>query len=186
MWRSYDPRWRANAVVHVRAGGHAVIRGAPRWELLLPSPRGALRELSVWALLDLGLGRVGTSPEGFASVALPDRLRERVEGWCERDGVHRASVRRERYDCRACAACCRKNHVVLDDDDVARWQAAGRADLDGDALVRTVRGRRVLRLLRGGDCVHLAGNDCAIYDLRPENCRAFPAGSEGCLAARAG
>ena len=50
--------------------------------------------------------------------------------------------------------------------------------------MRPSRGRRVLRVVRG-DCVHLAGNDCVIYELRPDNCRAFPAGSEGCLGARA-
>ena len=186
VWRSFDPRWRDNAVAHVQRGGHAVLRGAPRWTLLLPSDDGDLPELTVWALLDLGLTRVGRTAEGLATVVLPDRLRDRVTLWCERDATHRASLVRFTFDCQACAMCCRKNRVVLDDMDEARWTAAGRSDLSAESFVRASRGRRVLRVLPGGDCVHLADTRCAIYPLRPDNCRAFPAGSEGCLSAREG
>ena len=189
VWRTYDPKYEPNAVAHVRAGGHAVLRAEPRWWLLLPSDaEGVIPELTVWSLLDLGVGGFDVVEEGPAAgllrVKLPKRLREQVEQWCERDGDQPASVVRESYDCRACAMCCRKNRVQLEPEDEARWTDAGRVELSGDAYVKESRAKRVLRVLRGGDCVHLRGNDCGIYELRPDNCRAFPAGSEGCLSAR--
>lgn len=190
VWRTYDPRYESNAIAHVRAGGHAVLRGEPRWWLLLPSDdQGVIPELTVWSLLDLGVAGFDVVEEGAAvgllRVKLPKRLYGQVERWCERDGGHATSVVREAYDCRACAMCCRKNRVELEPDDEARWGDAGRAELSGEAFVKASRGKRVLRVLRGGDCVHLRGDDCGIYELRPDNCRAFPAGSEGCLVARA-
>ena len=188
VWRTYDPRFEANAIAHVRAGGHAVLRGAARWWLLLPSDEGMIPELTAWAMLDLGVGgfdEVESGPAaGLLRVRLPKRLREHVMDWCERDGGHATSLVSEALDCRACAMCCRKNRVQLEPEDEARWGDEGRAELSGEAYVRESRGRRVLRVL-SGDCVHLRGNDCGIYALRPDNCRAFPAGSEGCLSARA-
>lgn len=189
VWRTYDPRYEDNAVAHVRAGGHAVMRQEPRWWLLLPSDDGVIPELTAWAMLDLGVAgfdEVESGPAaGLLRVALPRRLREHVMDWCERDAVYATSTVAEALDCRACAMCCRKNRVLLDADDEARWAAEGRAELSGAGYVRASRGKRRLRVLPGGDCVHLRGNDCGIYALRPDNCRAFPAGSEGCLGARA-
>ncbi len=188
VWRTYDPKYEANSVAHVRDGGHAVIRGEPRWRLLLPCDEGMIPELTAWALLDLGVGGFDEvesgEAAGLAVVKLPKRLREQVEEWCERDGEHPGAMVAEALDCRACAMCCRKNRVVLEPEDEARWAEEGRAELSGEGFVRASRGRRALRVLRGGDCVHLRGNDCGIYELRPDNCRAFPAGSEGCLSAR--
>jgi uncharacterized protein len=189
VWRTYDPRFEANAIAHVRGGGHAVLRSEPRWWLLLPSDEGMIPELTAWAMLDLGVtgfDEIEAGPAaGLLRVKLPKRLREHVLDWCERDGEHATSTVAEALDCRECAMCCRKNRVLLEPEDEARWSDGGQADLSSEAFVKTSRGRRVLRVLRGGDCVHLRGNDCGIYDLRPDNCRAFPAGSEGCLSARA-
>ena len=54
--RSYLPTYLANAVKHVRAGGHAVIRATTSWYLLLPcDDDGDMPELAAWALLDLQL-----------------------------------------------------------------------------------------------------------------------------------
>jgi Fe-S-cluster containining protein len=38
--------------------------------------------------------------------------------------------------------------------------------------------------LRCGDCVHLDGSSCTIYEARPEHCRHFPPGSPECKEAR--
>lgn len=188
VWRFYHPRFEAKAAAHVRAGGHAVLRETHRWTLLLPCDDGAIGELSAWALMDLELGDFDVceagAREGLAAVELPEDRWEMVAHWCERDSVHPRSVTDETLDCQACAMCCRDNDVLLDEEDLAAWRAAGRAELAGDAYTR-VEGERVkLRVLASGDCVHLAGNDCGIYALRPSNCRAFPAGSECCLSAR--
>jgi Fe-S-cluster containining protein len=88
-------------------------------------------------------------------------------------------------DCRTCAACCRNNRVELVRKDVARFRAAGREEFLRSPFTRKDGGKLVLRLLRSGDCRHLrADRLCAIYEERPEACRTFPPGSEGCLFSR--
>ena len=190
VWRTFLPRFLGNAAVHVRAGGLAVVRHPGAWSLLVPcDPEGAIPELAAWALLDVGVrgfDRVTEGPaEGLLEARLPRALQPTASDRCERDSTAPGSTVAMDLDCRACAWCCRSNRVVLEDEDIARWTDAGRDDLGSSRYVRRVRGGRRLRVLPGGDCVHLGGNDCGIYALRPDNCRAFPAGSEGCLGARA-
>ncbi len=185
----YLPKHIATAYAHVRAGGHSVIRRPRGWQAILPcTPDGTLPELSAWALLDLGVAVTDVPTDGpaagLAVVTLPARLRDLVTRWCERDSAVATDTLTEVLDCRACAACCRRNRVVLEAPDLARWRDAGRKDLTAHPYVRTARGTTLLRVLRGGDCMHLRGNDCGIYALRPDNCRDFPAGSEPCLGAR--
>lgn len=192
VWRTYDAQWALNAAAHVRAGGHAVMRarGGPWWMVLPCDDDGMLPELSAWALLDLGVAEFSVVPsgpfEGRVSATLTPRQRRIVEAWCDRDATQGESTVEVALDCMACAMCCRHNRVELEEpDDLARWTAAGRDDLAGSAFVRRRGGRRYLRLAPSGDCVHLVGNACGVYALRPNNCRAFPMGSEGCLSARA-
>ncbi len=185
--RSYLPPYIENAVKHVRAGGHAVIRATPSWYLLLPcDDEGDIPELSAWALLDLGVEqhtRVRTGPaKGLVKARVPAKVRPIVEGWIERDSVERKSVTTVTLDCVACGACCRENDVLLEREDFKRWRDGGREDLAGGDFLRAKK--RKLKLLPNGDCVHLRGNLCGIYEMRPNNCRAFPAGSECCLFAR--
>ena len=73
------------------------------------------------------------------------------------------------YDCQSCGACCENPHVTL-------WV---RGD-DGAYLEQGA----------GGRCVHLDGVigqacRCAIYEHRPQVCRAFQPGSYDCLDLRA-
>jgi hypothetical protein len=143
---------------------------------------GLVPELPLWALLDLGLRPLTEEAPGVRAMALAPRLRGRVGDWCARDATTPGSHAVDALDCLACAACCRHNRVLLTREDLARWRKAGREELAGEAYV-TGRRRR-LRVLAHGDCVLLTGNACGEYALRPDNCRAFPAGSEGCLAAR--
>lgn len=185
--RSYLPEYLPSAVEHVRAGGHAVIRAKPSWYLLLPcDDDGCMPELSAWALLDIGVEKSSRVRDGVAKGLQRARvtrdIRDIVEGWIERDGAERGSTTVVTLDCRACGACCRDNDVRLEREDFARWRAAGRADLESPEFLRAKR--RKLRLLPNGDCVHLRDNQCGIYEVRPNNCRAFPAGSECCLFAR--
>jgi hypothetical protein len=186
--RSYLPTYLGNAAKHVRAGGHAIVREPKGWYLLLPcDDDGDLRELSMWALLDIGLQRAlrvrKGAAKGLRKVRVPPDMREVVEGWAERDCAERESTVVMSLDCRACGACCRDNDVLLEPEDFARWRAANRRDLEQARFLRARK--RKLRVLPNGDCVHLRGNDCGIYEVRPDNCRAFPAGSECCLFARA-
>jgi uncharacterized protein len=185
--RSYLPTHVANAVAHVKKGGHAVIRATPSWYLLLPCDEdGMMPELSAWALLDLQIMkntvvRNGVA-KGLAKARITREVRYIVEGWMERDSVERDSTTVIHLDCRACGHCCRDNDVLLEREDFDRWKAAGRSDLADPKYLRDRK--RKLKVLPNGDCPHLCGNDCGIYELRPNNCRAFPAGSESCMFAR--
>lgn len=189
VWRTYSPKFLAAAAAHARAGGHAVITQRGGWWLLLPADaEGDMPELTAWALMDLRKTALEImlegDAEGLVRVEVSPSRRDQVKDWCERDAVHPTSTVAIDYDCRQCAMCCRENRVVLEDEDFARWHEAGRDDLASPALIRTVRGKKLLRLLKGGDCMQLRGNDCGIYEVRPFNCRVFPMGCEGCLSAR--
>jgi hypothetical protein len=88
-------------------------------------------------------------------------------------------------DCQACAACCRDNRVELEKGDIERFQRANRSELARPPYARKDGKKVVLRLLLSRDCRHLgADKSCGIYDIRPESCRVFPPGSEGCLYSR--
>jgi hypothetical protein len=95
-------------------------------------------------------------------------------------------------DCRTCGACCYGDsmwvHLVAKDDE--RLGDAGVRRL----TVLTEHGRgyfaRSMRMV-GGHCLAFAadlgdgGCGCSIYDVRPDICRDFAAGSLDCFAARA-
>lgn len=105
-------------------------------------------------------------------------------------GPGRDIMARMAFDCRKCGACCCEFDVLLDPVDSDRFEAES-------ALVQLTvlyQGRfhpapRFMRRDERGRCVALSGEpgDCAcgIYEQRPELCRAFEAGSDDCLAARA-
>jgi uncharacterized protein len=190
-WRSFRPEFLARAIEHVDRGGFgAIVHRDGTIRLLLPraSPSG-LTTLARWALLCLEIPRTRTvragPARGLATVRVPPRDRDSIREWCERDSAHPRATRRLALDCGACGACCRDNHVVIGRADVERWCVHGRADWSGRAYLRTSKGTRLLRLTNQGRCIHLKRDGrCRIYALRPDNCRAFPVGSEACLAAR--
>jgi hypothetical protein len=193
LWRSFTQRFLANAAAHVRAGGHAMVwRPGPTkpvaWMLLPCGPEGEITELGLWSMLSLNKRNyevIDSGPaKGLATMRIPRDYEAAVEAWCERDSKWPGATREIELDCVACSACCRANRVVLDDDDFARWRAAGRDDLRGRAYTRTSKGAVVLRLKADKTCVHLNGTLCGIYTLRPDNCSLFPAGSEPCLQSR--
>lgn len=192
VWRSFTRRFLDRAAAHVRSGGHALVidslatlRNA---FALLPCDDGDMPELSYWSVLALGSRQftvVSRGPaRGLARVKFARELAPTARSWCERDSAWPDSVHVFEYDCEACAACCRHNDVLLTRDDLMRWHEAGRPNLAAARFVRIANRRAALRHRRNGDCVHLVDNLCGIYELRPDNCSAFPAGSESCLGAR--
>ncbi len=193
--RSFVARFVREAAAHVKAGGHAVVWDGERSARLVfrPPARGDMTDLGRWALLDLGLSRFrvpsGGALQGLAVARVPRDCLEIVRARAERDSVHPGATRWMTLDCLHCAACCTHNRVELTRRDLLRWRRAGRPELARQPLA-TVRsdGKRVLSLLRSGDCRHLhaspAGKSCDIYALRPDACREFPPGSEGCLFSR--
>lgn len=189
LWRAFRSNALPAAAEHVRAGGLAVVRSALDWKLFVPTDEdGDLPELCMWAMMDLGVRAPKRAEKGALAgstwTRLTDGQRVLVRRWLKRDRGHEGATTEVRLDCTACGACCRRNRVVLEDDDFARWKKAGREDLGLRPNVRRHRGRSLVVLRDDGDCIHLRGNLCGIYALRPDNCRAFPAGCEPCLSAR--
>lgn len=190
--RSFPARRIREAAIHVRRGGHAVLWESPsRARLLLPVPKeNDPMDLALFSILDLGRERYDIvlqgAARGLATALVPRDCNDIVRRRAERDRVHRGHVRRVDFDCLACGACCKKNRVVLDDDDLARFEGAGRHDLAKMPYARRIDGKLVMRLVRDGRCRHLKRqNRCGIYEIRPTMCRDFPVASECCLSARA-
>ncbi len=80
-------------------------------------------------------------------------------------------------DCRACANCCRRSTVRLSERDIARLSKALRLKpervLADYAQVSEEEGYILKRDEERG-CVFLDGNDCLIYEDRPDICRDYP------------
>jgi hypothetical protein len=189
--RSFQSPFAKEAAAHVRKGGHALVwEGKSKATLVFRVPVGdEEKDLGYWSLLDLGVSRWATSKEGpLRGLAVARIARDSldiVRARAERDSVHPRATRTMHLDCETCAACCRDNEVVLEPGDLARFAAAGRAELGKPPYTRKDGKKVVLRLLRSKDCKHLqADKRCGIYPLRPDSCRVFPAGSESCLYSR--
>jgi Fe-S-cluster containining protein len=189
--RAFDARFEREAAAHVRAGGHAVVWDSPRrGRLVFAKPTGrAVHDLGRWSLLDLGREAWATIKRGplrgLAAAGVPRDCVEIVRARVLRDSVHPGSTRRLELDCQECGACCRDNRVELEEADIRRFERAGRPELARYPYARRDGGKLVLRLLASRDCRHLARDKrCAIYEIRPDSCRDFPPGSEGCLFSR--
>jgi Fe-S-cluster containining protein len=189
--RSFALPYVSEAADWVRAGGHAVVWVGPRKaRLVFARPRkGDEHDLGWWAVLDLGRTSYRVARHGpFAGMAflrVPHDCYSIVRERIERDSVHPDPTRTLDLDCLACGACCKDNSVELDDDDVARFEKEGRADLTRPPYARHRDGRLLLTLSTDRRCRHLGGdNKCAIYAIRPSACSTFPPGSECCLSSR--
>jgi Fe-S-cluster containining protein len=191
VWRSFDARWYARAAAHVRRGGHAVVeREDGEVELLLTvDEAGKVTELGLWSLLAIEQQRWRRVKDGPAKGLATAKVRHEFGGsvmdWCERDSIHPGPTRTIRLDCLDCGACCHGANVILDEADFERWREAGRKDLLGRAYLKRADGKVTLRFAKDRRCQNLErDNKCAIYPIRPDNCRVFVMGSECCLAAR--
>jgi Fe-S-cluster containining protein len=192
VWRRFAPQFFSRAAAWVRSGGQAaIVHDENHIDLLLETDaRGELTELGLWSLLALEQRVARKVKEGPAKGLRMARAARHatyaVLDWCERDSAHPGPTRTLKLDCLECGSCCHEANVLLDDDDLDRFRAAGRADLCTTKHVKRSRDGKVrLRFAPDGRCQHLASDlKCRIYALRPYNCSVFPAGSEACLAAR--
>jgi len=189
--RSFRWPYFEEAASWVRAGGHAVVWIAPRKaRLVFRKPReGDDHDLGRWSAMDIGrlehrVARRGTF-EGMAFVPVPHDCYYIVRERIVRDSIHPGPTRTLQLDCLECGACCKDNRVELDDEDIARFEGAGRGELARPPYTRRDDGAVVLILRRDKRCRHLGDdNKCAVYAIRPESCSSFPVGSECCLSSR--
>jgi hypothetical protein len=189
--RSFHWPHFARAVSWVQAGGHAVVwLSARKARLVFAKPRDDDElDLGRWSALDLGRSDYSVAARGafvgMGYLRVPHDCYSIVRERVERDSVHPGPTRELVLDCMACAACCKDNRVELDDEDVARFERAGRGELARPPYARREDGTVVLVLRRDKQCRHLASdNRCDIYSIRPKACSTFPPGSECCLSAR--
>jgi len=198
--RSFARGFEREAAIHVRAGGHAVVWDSAlkkqttsktrRCRFVFQKPtRPVVNDMGYWAILDMDMDRWSTLTagplRGLSFVRIPQDCLNIVDDRIVRDSIHPGSTRAMDLDCLECAACCRANKVILEDHDIERFERGGRPELARPPYVRKDGDRLVLRLLASRDCRHLQGdNKCGIYELRPDSCSTFPAGSECCLYSR--
>jgi uncharacterized protein len=83
----------------------------------------------------------------------------------------------DQIDCRACANCCKVAETDVAErelDRLARAVGVSRAEFIERYTTKSEDdGTLILRRTEYG-CVFLEGNDCSIYEDRPETCRNFP------------
>ena len=106
------------------------------------------------------------------------RLRHHLKrhNFVERRLKRIAEETEEAIDCRSCANCCREATARLIDRDIdklVRFLGMRREEFLRDYTVLTEDEGRVLRRNENG-CVFLGGNDCTVYEARPQSCQDFP------------
>ena len=94
----------------------------------------------------------------------------------------------EQIDCTQCANCCRVATVTLSERDVdrlARYLRIKPRKFIPDYTEESEDEGLILRRSESG-CVFLSGNDCTVYDARPDICRRFPhlVRGQGSIASR--
>jgi uncharacterized protein len=95
----------------------------------------------------------------------------------------------EQIDCTACANCCRVATVRLSERDIerlARHLRISPARFLADYTTESASEGRILRRDPEKGCVFLSGNDCTVYEARPDICQRFPhlVRGQGSLASR--
>lgn len=190
--RSFKKRFAREAAAWVRAGGHAFLwENDKRVFFVFPEPaKDDEGDFGAWGVYDMGKFRwqiADSGPlAGLAKTLVPRDCVWIAKRRTERDSVHKGPTRKMSLDCTECAACCQDNEVILQDVDVERFAEGGRPELAKAPYAKRHKdGRVILTLLPNKRCRHLAkDNRCGIYELRPDACSEFPAGSECCLYAR--
>jgi Fe-S-cluster containining protein len=83
----------------------------------------------------------------------------------------------EQIDCTQCANCCRVATAKVTERDVERLAKYLRVKPErvaADYVVESEEEGHVLRRDEQTGCVFLSGNECTVYEARPESCQRFP------------
>lgn len=82
----------------------------------------------------------------------------------------------EEVECRACANCCRVATTTIterDVDSLARFLGMKRDEFLREYTTMSEEEGRILKRSDSG-CVFLSGNECTVYEARPQTCEDFP------------
>lgn len=83
----------------------------------------------------------------------------------------------DQIDCTQCANCCRVATATVKERDVerlARFLRISEAQFLKDYTVESEEEGRILRRTDTEGCVFLSGNECTVYEARPDACQRFP------------
>ena len=83
----------------------------------------------------------------------------------------------DQIDCLQCANCCRVATAKVTERDVerlAKYLRVKPARVMADYVVKSEEEGLVLQRDKKTGCVFLNGNECTVYDARPESCQKFP------------
>ncbi len=83
----------------------------------------------------------------------------------------------EQIDCTACANCCRVATAKVTERDaerLARYLRIPPARFQEEYTIESEEEGRVLRRSAESGCIFLSGNECTVYDHRPDACQRFP------------
>jgi hypothetical protein len=105
------------------------------------------------------------------------RVYMKVHGYPERGFRKLAEEIEEQIDCRACANCCKVGETNITERDVERASkylgVKPKQFIAEYTTSSAFEEETILRRTEKG-CIFLDGNDCSIYDGRPDTCRYFP------------
>jgi uncharacterized protein len=108
-----------------------------------------------------------------------ERFRKHMKSYDHSDRILRriAEGIEAEIDCLACANCCRVATAKVTDRDVERLAKHLRlkvARVMSDFVLESEEEGFVLRRDAKTGCVFLSGNECTVYDARPDSCQRFP------------
>jgi Fe-S-cluster containining protein len=120
-----------------------------------------------------------------------ERLRRHMKSYDHSDRILRriAEEIENETDCTQCANCCRVATVKLAPRDVERLAKALRMSRErflAEYAMESAEEGVILRRDDASGCVFLNGNDCTVYDDRPDICQRFPhlVRGQGSIASR--
>ena len=95
----------------------------------------------------------------------------------------------EQIDCTQCANCCRMATAKVTERDVDRLARHFRIKPErimAEYVVESEEEGHILRRRENGECVFLDGNECSVYESRPEVCQRYPhlVRGQGSIASR--
>jgi hypothetical protein len=83
----------------------------------------------------------------------------------------------DEIDCTICANCCRVATAIIKERDVehlARFLRISEARFLAEYTTESEDEGRILRRTDAEGCVFLSGNECTVYEARPDACQRFP------------
>lgn len=108
-----------------------------------------------------------------------ERLRKHMKSRDHSDRILRriAESVEEQIDCTECANCCRVASISINERDIerlARYLRLTPAKFIAGYTAESEDEGMVLRRDDTTGCAFLSGNECTVYDARPDTCHRFP------------